>query len=203
MRCIGLSQRICISEHNEKRDCLAHDWTRFLATVGIRWVALPNNETGALRIAEGLNLCGLVLTGGDDIGVFPERDATEFALLHWSKRQYKPVVGVCRGFQVMYTWLGGTLQAVQREQHVATRHTISFSSGDKRMVNSYHTLAPAPVYEQGFPLRPLAFCEEDESIEAAKCDLFFGMMWHPERDPIIDERDIHTFRQYFSEACYD
>ena len=203
MRYIGLSQRVCVSSYQEKRDCLAHDWSRFLAQARLCWIAIPNDRVEAVRIATDLNLCGLVLTGGDDLGIHPERDATENALLDWSKQHGRPVIGVCRGFQVIHSWLGGEIATVRHELHVKTRHAIRFLSGATRLVNSYHSFAPSQPFGHIFPMEAVALCEDDNTIEAAQGENLFGMMWHPEREQVPDKQDIRRFQQHFPEACRD
>ena len=54
-------------------------------------------------------LDGVLLTGGADIGDAPERDAFELALASAALEHDVPVLGVCRGMQVMNVARGGTL----------------------------------------------------------------------------------------------
>lgn len=80
---------------------------------------------------------GLLLTGGPDVvparygetldagaGVesIPERDALEWALLEAAREQRMPVLGICRGHQVVHAFLGGTLwQDLERFERGAGR----------------------------------------------------------------------------------
>src|SRR4051794_41479526 len=54
-------------------------------------------------------LDGVLLTGGADIGDVPERDTFELALAAAALEADIPVLGVCRGMQVMNVARGGTL----------------------------------------------------------------------------------------------
>ncbi|MCK0177371.1 MULTISPECIES: gamma-glutamyl-gamma-aminobutyrate hydrolase family protein [Mycobacteriaceae] len=81
----------------------------------------PVETSEATRILDGLD--GLILTGGKDVdpcryGQQPHpttdepdrvRDAWEFALLEEALRRRLPVLGICRGAQVLNVALGGTL----------------------------------------------------------------------------------------------
>jgi len=81
----------------------------------------PVDDAVAERVLDGLD--GLVITGGKDVdptvyGQEPhpetdeprrDRDAWEFALLGAAIRRRLPVLGICRGAQVMNVALGGTL----------------------------------------------------------------------------------------------
>lgn len=81
----------------------------------------PVDSGAAARVLDGLD--GLILTGGKDVdparyGQTPRpttdepdriRDAWEFALLDEALRRSVPVLGICRGAQILNVALGGTL----------------------------------------------------------------------------------------------
>lgn len=185
--------------NNEKRDCLACDWHLFLAATGIKWVPLPNHLSTAIDLVETLDMAGLVLTGGDDIGVFQERDETEIALLNWFGCKKRPVLGVCRGMQMMSHVFGGVLSRVERECHVAKRHKIEFTNGKCREVNSYHNFAPDfSGLTITSPLHVMARCAVDGTIEAIAGENMLGIMWHPEREAMPDEQDLVLFKKHFN-----
>ena len=81
-------------------------------------------------------LDGFLFTGGPDIHPFsPERDQMELSLLPLVMAAKKPVLGICRGIQLLNVGLGGTLyqdipSQVTREFPIAHKqpfHYISFS----------------------------------------------------------------------------
>lgn len=196
MKRIGISQRICRDEKSgEKRDCLAHDWYAFFSVLGVNWTPLPNHRPSALRLCSEFELDGIILTGGDDIGVHPERDETEYALLEWAEERQLPVIGVCRGFQIMHLWLGGTLKKLSCDGHRAQRHVIRFTDGTEREVNSFHNFTPQKVASPP-GLKELAICTADGSLEAACSPNMLGIMWHPEREPDPALADIQLFRYF-------
>ena len=197
MKRIGISQRICRDEKSgEQRDCLAHDWYAFLCALGVNWTPLPNHRQSAVRLCGELALDGILLTGGDDVGIHPERDATEYALLEWARERQLPVLGVCRGFQILHLWLGGALTKLPSAGHRAQRHVIRFADGTEREVNSFHNFTPQ---QTALPpgLHALATCATDGALEAACASNMLGIMWHPEResDPALE--DIRLFRYFF------
>jgi putative glutamine amidotransferase len=195
VRPVGITQRMTVTPpHNEERDCLATDWYPFLRALGLPWIALPNDTEAALDTARHCNLNGLILSGGDDLGVFPRRDETEFALLDWALRGHVPIVGVCRGFQVLCRHLGGALTQVDPAIHRGKRHSVLFADGTRREVNSYHNIAPAELPPT---LAPLAQCAVDGRTEAAAGGLCLGVMWHPEREVCPNAEDVNMFLYHF------
>lgn len=193
-RPLALTQRVTESPQGEKRDGLAQDWTRFLKILGCPWLALPNDPETALELVSRFEVGGLILTGGDDIGVFPERDQTEAALLGWAGQNLRPVLGICRGFQFIHHWLGGDLVPVEPELHRARRHEIIMADGRRRVVNSFHNFAPDP--NAGL-MEPLATCVRDGALEAAGRDNCLGLMWHPEREPQPRPEDLDIIKRHF------
>jgi gamma-glutamyl-gamma-aminobutyrate hydrolase PuuD len=190
--------------YDEPRDSLAQDWPVFLASAlpGIRWVMLPNLGTASVDYARNHGVNALILTGGDDIGQNGLKDSTDLAMLAHALRAGWPVLGVCRGLQVMQHHLGGELTKMDENVHVAHRHAIAFDPGaplDSRPptnVNSYHRYG---IRSAANGLRPLASAGDD-SVEAAVLEghRAYGVMWHPEREPAATEYDIALMRHVFA-----
>lgn len=192
---IGVTMRVLESQgYHEPRDALAQDWSSFLrvALPNAAWLPLPNLGANDIRdYCEKWGINRLILTGGEDIGVSVIRDETEQNLLIWAKERAVPVLGVCRGMQMMAVWAGITLKPV--EGHVRTRHLLQ---GDfMHEVNSFHNygLADCP---HGFEVTARA---EDGEIEAIRNTEFRweGWMWHPEREKPFQSTDIDRLRRLF------
>src|SRR5215831_11119236 len=118
---VGLTMReVHASGYDEPRDALARGWGKFLqATIPeAAWLPIPNLAPSlAARFCDRWRLNALILTGGEDIGASPERDDTERALWQHFMRKERPILGVCRGLQLMWTELGGELE--NRTGHVS------------------------------------------------------------------------------------
>lgn len=196
MTTIGVSQR-CLppTEFGEHRVALDVRWFGFLAACGVTPVPLPNEPELALRTADTLDLRGLILTGGDDLAEYgggcADRDATEHALLAWATAARRPVLGVCRGMQLILSAFGASLEPV--DGHIARQHRIDTSDGT-RTVNSYHRL--------GVRTAPLCFvvtAECDDVVEGVRHEDLpvEGIMWHPEREASPDPLDISALRRLF------
>ena len=84
---VGITMRVLRDPASgESRDALAQDWAHFFNALfpGRPWLMLPNTGEACPALAQDLGVNALVLSGGDDIGMTPLRDATETALLRWA-----------------------------------------------------------------------------------------------------------------------
>jgi len=177
---IGVTMRVLQAQgYFEPSDALAQNWSNFLrvALPDAAWLPVPNVGAKGVRVyCERWGINRLILTGGEDIGVSVIRDVTERELLIWAKEMAVPILGVCRGMQLMAVWAGATLRPVKG--HVRTRHILQ---GDfAHEVNSFHNLGLAAC-PQGFEVSARS---EDGEIEAMRHleSRWEGWMWHPERE---------------------
>jgi len=193
---IGVTMRVVEAQgYHELRDALAHDWSAFInaALPNAAWMALPNLGEKSIRAyCEQWGINRLLLTGGEDLGASPIRDETECDLLAWAKERRMPVLGVCRGMQIISVYAGAILKPVNG--HVRTRHVLR---GDfAHDVNSFHSY--------GLVECPQAFAvsarSEDGDIEAiCNAELRWeGWMWHPEREAPFNPADIGRLRALFA-----
>jgi len=200
MKRVGITQRVAVvREYGERRDCLDQAWTRFLSACGLLPLPLPNAVEVALALCADGGVAGVVLTGGNDLmalgGDSPERDAVENALLDFSEQRRLPVMGVCRGMQLIQQRCGIALRPV--EGHVTPRQVIQVGS-ERREVNSYHRFA---AFESRAPLDAWAVAA-DGAIKAVRHRSLpvTGIMWHPERFERPAAEDVALFRQVFEAA---
>jgi N5-(cytidine 5'-diphosphoramidyl)-L-glutamine hydrolase len=195
MKAVAITQRVSVDPcHGERRDCLDQAWTRFLLACGLVPVLLPNVAEAALALCEGTT--GVVFTGGNDLvalgGDAPERDAVENALLDFAERRGLPVVGVCRGMQVIQQRYAIPLRSV--EGHVAQRQVIRIE-GERREVNSYHNFA---AFDSRPPLDVWAVATDGVVKAIRHSGLpITGIMWHPERFDPFPPADLALFRRVF------
>ncbi len=201
--------RICVEKYpsgvKEERDALAHDWYVFLQNVlpNAVGIPVPNIEDMVQSYIANIAIDGIILTGGNSIGTMPRRDLTEKHLLQWAVQKQLPVLGVCRGAQMLNNFLGGTLSEVSIS-HRANPHQIILKDASLAtiLVNSYHDYGIAEK-DLAVDCMPLAHAQ-DGSVEAFKHKKlpWFGLMWHPERDIRYDSWDILQIQNLFKEQTH-
>ena len=198
---VGLTQRVVhLSDRDERRDALAQAWVPLLEQIPALAIPIPNRLTDPVAFVRDMAIDLLILTGGNDLthlegahDISPERDHTEGALLAYAEQRAVPVLGVCRGMQMLVHHHGGSVERV--DGHVAVPHLVaSTASGSPspplwpvahgRTVNSFHGWG---VRATGMPSGWHALATApDGTIEAVAHPTLplVGIMWHPERpDP--------------------
>ena len=82
---IGVSLRVVNApNYDEKRDALSHDWISLLEEIELVPILIPNKLKNVNHFLETLEIKGLILSGGDNIGDNQERDETERELIKFS-----------------------------------------------------------------------------------------------------------------------
>ncbi len=206
---IGLTQRVAVDKQTgERRDCLDQRWPRLLSAWGYMPVPLPNQGVEPSEIHSHLCLDGVILTGGNDLASLPEaqtaapeRDDFENRLLDVCRSAHLPVLGVCRGLQLLAKRHGATLAPIKG--HVAVSHTISRTQAASLLplqtsetVNSYHGFG---VFPDGLSGGMAVIATDDSGHIEALANLHrkeCAIMWHPERGEPT-ERDRTIFENLF------
>jgi len=200
---IGISMRMeRIAETGEVRNALAHDWTKYMAHFLplVTWLPVPNMGGAVVEWVESMGIGGLIFSGGDDWGRFSQRDETEKALWRWARGKGLPVLGVCRGMQVLNFCMGGSLPSPNAMRdtcdHVATRHGLILDD-EPHEVNSYHNgLLRDKDIAPRFKVWGKA---SDGTVEAIRTPdhRMYGIMWHPEREAEPSPLDMAIMKRVF------
>lgn len=180
---------------------------------------LTTDENTISQIVEQCD--GFLLTGGHDVepsiygeertelcgAVCKERDSMEIEILKYALQQDKPILGICRGIQVLNVALGGTLyqdvniQMPTEQTHHAIPatpdylHDVSICEGtplsgllekDVLRVNSRHHQGVKDLSEK---LLPMAYAPDGlvEAVYMPDKTFVWGVQWHPEYLYEIDE----------------
>jgi putative glutamine amidotransferase len=146
----------------------------------------------------------------------PERDALEQHLIQYATYNNLPVLGICRGAQLMNVALGGSLyqhighfysEETGNIRSVLPRKTIEIAEGSqlaatlgtrRTRVNALHDQSIRELGDQ------VIVCAREDSgvvqaIERCGHPFFVGVQWHPEYMPQSDEQ-LRLFRRLVSEA---
>lgn len=207
---------ITASKNNEPDDRLPQAYSTSVIAAGGAPVLLPTGYP-VEAVPELLGrLDGLLLSGGGDVSpalfpakdphlcddILPDRDMLEFALLKTASQMNLPVLGICRGMQVINVSRGGTLytdipsQFTTSLQHSTPEengrdslvHEVTIESdsqlarilGVPRLkVNSFHHQAALVI---GQNLQVVAHASDGlvEAVEDRSMRFFVGVQWHPE-----------------------
>ncbi len=217
---IGLSCS-CQEEKHFLHDC----YREAIEGVGGLPVLLPLTSNSHTMLGYLKKVDGLVLTGGEDLNpllfgenplkelgaVNPHRDFFELSLCKLFLDSGKPVLGICRGLQVLNVAPGGTLfqdlsaqlpDSMQHDQKAPKNHTshevfiekpsFMYHLCDLQVikVNSFHHQA---VKSCGRDFRVVAWAMDGviEGIEK-KQGFALGVQWHPEHlwKEIVSQRNI-------------
>jgi putative glutamine amidotransferase len=165
----------------------------------------------------------LLLTGGEDVHptryrasiqgaerIDSERDELELAAVDRALRKRVPVLGVCRGFQVLNVALGGTLAQhveghrggdVSHEIVVAPRTMLEAACGRGPFrVNSWHHQAVRPR-DLARGLVPTVVVDDlIEGFEAPHLGWVVAVQWHPERTAEVDPSAARIFDAFVAAA---
>lgn len=189
-------------------------FTSILKAGGVPFILPPVDDTDSL-ISALESVDGLLLTGGADINplflgeepikelhsINPRRDRSELLLARLAADRQIPVLGICRGIQVMNAAFGGSLYQdihVQREgtcikhdQELGrsyASHTVQLEKdsllyklfgAETLPVNSFHHQAVKEV-APGFRVTARAADGVVEAMESTEYKSMVGVQWHPE-----------------------
>ena len=200
---------------------------------GIPYI-IPMNADDEVIKQQIENIDALILSGGQDVnpllyneqphrglgGILPERDYFDYKLIDFAKQKNIPILGICRGFQILNVYHGGTLYQdlsaykesfIKHDQvnnpSVAT-HTVDIVKGTKLhamfnedvvMVNSFHHQIIKDV-PKGFKVSAIASDKVIEAIEAEGDTFIVAVQWHPEMLHRTEEKMNLLFKTLIDHA---
>lgn len=175
---------------------------------------------------------GFLFTGGQDVAPelygtkdstgtvvsSPERDKLETLLLKKALQADKPILGICRGFQFLNAFLGGTLWQDLPLQHPseivhkqgkpynAPTHQVTLSGDLKTLLGKetleVNTLHHQAIKDLGNDLVPMALAP-DGIIEAAQMTgrrFVWAVQWHPEYLFKTDPDSLTIFKHFVKQT---
>lgn len=211
-----------------QRAYVNNDYVRAVNKNGAIAIILPPGsvENAGQLIA---SVDGLILSGGQDVNpfsygeeiqqkcgaIFPARDEFEFALLREAEKRRIPVLGICRGLQIMNVYRGGklyqdisyrdmpTLRHFQLQDPPIPTHQIQIVKDsllnkiikkNEIVVNSFHHQLVKSV-PTSLKISGMTSDGVVEAFEDPKYEFFMGVQFHPEM--LIDS--VESANKIFSE----
>lgn len=185
-------------------------YAKCVAKAGGTPMLLPHGTVTSVKEISHF-ISGLILSGGGDLDpiyfgeepqpemgqIYPERDTWEIELCQLFLKENKPILGICRGIQVLNVAAGGTLwQSIpskeikhfqQAPKNYAT-HCVNITKSSRLAkildnhelrVNSMHNQAVHKI-APGFKSVGYAIDDLVEAIESEQYKFAIGVQWHPE-----------------------
>lgn len=178
------------------------------------------------------NLSGIIVMGGHDVEphffneeplsclgeILPKRDVYELRLIKAAKALKKPILGICRGMQILNVAFGGSLyqdlslikrdiqiQHVQKARPQERTHSIKTEAasimqkvfGKEDMVNSYHHMAVKDLAKD-FKITAYAPDGVVEAIEYIGECFMMGVQFHPEMTAAVHKASLDLFKEFIS-----
>ena len=149
---------------------------------------------------------GLILSGGGDINKIEKnkknllRDNFEKKLLNKFLKNNKPILCICRGFQLFSSLNGANL--IKSKNHIRKTHNLKikrnsrFINTSKLKVNSFHNLMINSLDEKQLNIISKTKDGSIEIVEHKKKKLLC-FMFHPERKNISQKKIDIVFRNFF------
>jgi putative glutamine amidotransferase len=218
---IGISaaiDRVRWGPWEEEVEMQTRPYARAVQAAGAIALLLPPDESLA-EAADPLldRLDGLILSGGSDVDpagygaerhpetkeTSPERDRFEISLLRGALARSMPVLGICRGMELMNVALGGTLiqhlpdllghGEHRRTPGVMGDHEVrlepgslaSRAAGEQEVAVKSHHHQGVDALGDGLHASGWAATDERivEAVELLGQRYALGVLWHPEEDP--------------------
>ena len=193
--------QIFIKERNETRDFIDNKLIYFFRKCVNCQIYLINNfdkknKKNILNLKNFIiknKINFIVISGGENIGKNKLRDFTEINLLKYAIEKNIPLLGLCRGMQLINIYFRGKLNKI--EGHVAKKNNIiDYKSKKYRKITCYHGNGIKKIGNGLYFLHK----SSDNEIESIKhrSKKLFGIMWHPERFKFFQNKDIELIRNF-------
>ena len=207
---IAITQRVeHVPGREEVRDSLDRAWALFMDACGCALFPMPTETPRCADVLDAAGVGGIILSGGNSLvstgaqDADATRDRLEAELIDYALERGLPLVGVCRGMQMLCHHLTGK-PLVPVVGHAGSRHPLMCAPGAaeagvcRSSVNSYHDFG---VGAADIAPRLTVLAQSSDGIAEATvsaCGRMMGIMWHPEREFPFNEADVALFRKMFT-----
>ncbi|MFT8316185.1 MAG: gamma-glutamyl-gamma-aminobutyrate hydrolase family protein [Clostridium sp.] len=211
-----------------RRAYVNDDYVRAVAMAGGIPYIIPIVNDEDLAKEQMSNVDALILSGGYDVNpliygeepkqklgaILPERDEFDIWLLKEACKMNKPVLGICRGIQLMNAAFGGTInQDLSYDENCYIKHfqetspstaghtveivegsRLNFILSSKVTTNSFHHQSLNRVAE-GFKIAARTKDGTIEAIEKEGENFVMGIQWHPEMMSSSSPEMLNIFKE--------
>ena len=197
MKRILITQRIDkVGEFKEIRDNISQDYLSMIDQLNYKPILVPNNLNLIKKIIKTNNFEGIILTGGGNPKINDVRRKVELFLIKYAIKFQKPLLGFCRGAQLINIYFGGSIKKFPN--HVKKKHLLLSNIFKKKLkTKCYHDFA---ITNKTLSSKISILAKtKDDSIEFFKHLNYriYGIMWHPERSNIINKIELELIRKIF------
>jgi putative glutamine amidotransferase len=207
MKIIAITQRLISNQsYFEIREALDIKWGKLLKKSNFIPIILPI-EFGYKKYFESIKIDGIILTGGNDTNKMNnnnlslKRDIFEKKLIKYAIKNHIPILGVCRGMQIIGEYFGASFKKVKGQ--VAIRHSLRINKKSRYLkelkkistVNSFHNHA-IDILPKNLIISATNQDGMIKSIEHKKYKIF-GQMWHTERENNFKNNQINLIKKIF------
>ncbi len=207
MKKILVTQRLLNNDtYQEQREMLDVSWGKLFQKIDLMPLILPY-EYDFERYFEEFKIDGVLLTGGNDLNsltksdLSQKRDDFENKLIHYSLGHHIPILGVCRGMQIIAKYFGSSFMKVDGQVNIT--HTIKVNKNSKyakylneiKEVNSFHNYAIQTLANE----LSISATSEDAIIKAIEHKKYkiFAQMWHSERVENFNIDELNLIKAFF------
>ena len=181
--------------HKTYIDFIDHYWINYFKLKKISFFSIPNIANYKENFSKN-KIRLVILPGGNDLyskdKISKIRLKVEFKLIKYALKNNIPILGICRGMQVLNLFFKGKQNRIYG--HMRTNHKIYFENkifGKKLMyVNSFHNFG-IPLKKMSNKFNVIAL-DKDKNVEIFKhkTKKILGLMWHPERNKTYNQLNL-------------
>lgn len=202
MKKIILSGKISINKYGKYE--ITYDQELLKLLNKLKLTIYPISNFSKFDYREIMNSDGLIMSGGGDIynlskkKIDKKRDDFELNLFKFFLKKNKPILAICRGFQLIMNFY--KIKLHQKTDHVKKKHKLKikksrFIRSKTLITNSYHNYCITDV-PKDFSIIAKS---NDETIEISehKTNKILGLMFHPERKMTSEKNILMDIARFF------